>query len=404
MKHSGRSGVAMIAAERRAVAVLAAVFSVRMLGLFLLLPIIALYAARYPGTPAVMVGLAVGAYGLTQALLQIPFGLLSDYFGRKPVIVAGLLIFSLGSLVAAAAGSIEMLIAGRILQGAGAISAAVTALVADLTRPQVRTRAMAIIGMTIGASFLLSLVAGPLLADWLGFSGVFVMTAGLGLIAIAFVIFAVPTPGPVRKPPSAAGALREALSDPRLLQLNAGVLILHAALTASFVALPFTLAALSEVGVALHSRVYLFALLGSLPATVALIIFNERIPAPRRWLGLAILLLMLAQLSLSTVASLWPITVSLAIFFSGFNFLEARLPARMSELASPGLRGAALGVFATCQFLGAFLGGLLGGWLYGLGGSRGVHLALVGLTIIWLLFANRASETAVAPTSRRDAT
>lgn len=394
----------MTAKERRAVAALAAIFSVRMLGLFLLLPVIALYAAEFPGTPAVVVGLAVGAYGLTQALLQIPFGLLSDRWGRKPVIIAGLLVFALGSLVAAAAVSIEMLILGRVLQGAGAISAAVTALVADLTRPEVRTRAMAIIGMTIGGSFLLSLVAGPLLAGWLGFKGLLVMTAGLGLAAIVVVTFAVPAPPVIELPPSPAGALREALGNPQLLRLNAGVLILHALLTASFVVLPFSLQALPGAGVEHQSGVYLIALLASIPATVALIVMNERTRHAARWFGLAITLLGVAQLGLGLSASLWPITVSLAIFFTGFNFLEARLPARMSEIAGQGVRGAALGVFATCQFLGAFLGGLLGGWVYGVAGAGGLHAGLAGLALLWLAISVQGAGARRAGSVRPDGT
>ncbi|NNF52060.1 MAG: MFS transporter [Gammaproteobacteria bacterium] len=384
MKQAGQSRVTMIGRERRAVAVLAGVFSIRMLGLFLLLPIIALYASRFPGTSALMVGLAVGAYGITQALLQIPFGLLSDRIGRKPVIVAGLIIFAAGSLVAAAADSAGMLVLGRVLQGAGAISAAVTALVADLTRPEVRTRAMAIIGMTIGGSFVLAMVAGPLLAGWLGFAGLFFATACLALVAIAGVIFAVPEPPSPAKSGPPRRALREVLGSSQLLRLNAGVFILHAALTASFVAVPFALESLAEISTAGHSRVYLLSLAGSLPATVALILLSENVPRGNLWLGVAIALLLLAQLALSAVTALWPIIAALAVFFSGFNFLEARLPARMSEIAGPGIRGAALGVFATCQFLGAFVGGLGGGWVYGLDGGRGVHLACAVLALIWL--------------------
>ena len=383
----------MIGPERRAVSVLAAVFSVRMLGLFLLLPVIALYAVRFPGTSAVMAGLAVGAYGFTQALLQIPFGMMSDRFGRKPVIVAGLIIFAIGSLVAAAANNVEMLVLGRVLQGAGAISAAITALVADLTRPVVRTRAMAVIGMTIGASFVVALIAGPLLAAWLGIAGLFVMTAVLALVAILGVVFVVPTPGKPAGASSTRGALREALGNRQLLRLDAGVFILHAVLTASFVSVPFALEGLSGGGVVQHSRVYLFALVGSLPLTVALIIINEKKPSTRLWMGVAISLLTLAQVAMSFAAGLWAITAALAIFFSGFNFLEARLPASMSELASPGARGAALGVFATCQFLGAFVGGLGGGWVYGLAGSPGVHLASVGLTLLWLIMVARPGKT-----------
>ncbi len=254
----------MLGAERRAVAVLASVFAVRMLGLFLLLPIIALYAASFPEASTLMIGLAVGAYGITQALFQIPFGLLSDRIGRKPVIVSGLLIFALGSLLAALADSATMLVLGRILQGAGAVSAAITALVADLTRVEVRTRAMAVIGMTIGASFLLALIAGPLLAAWVGVSGVFQVTAVLALAAAAGVSFAVPSPALPAETPGSLVTLRAALAVPALLRLNLGVLVLHAVLTASFVAVPLTLDALWTARLGAHAQVYLFALLAGI--------------------------------------------------------------------------------------------------------------------------------------------
>ncbi len=387
----------MTGTERRAVAVLAAVFSVRMLGLFLLLPLVALYADSFPGMTPLMVGLAVGAYGITQALLQIPFGLMSDKLGRKPVIIAGLLLFVLGSLLAAAADSGLTLLLGRVLQGAGAVSAAITAMVADLTRIEVRTRAMALIGMTIGASFVLALIAGPALAAWLGIAGVFNVTAGLALAAAIGVALAVPTPALAREPVTSREALREALANRGLMELNFGVLILHMVLTASFVVVPFALQGLTEADLSGHARVYLLALLLSLPPTVALIISNERLRRPPALMALAILLVSLAQGLLSGAASLWAITLSLAVFFAGFNFLEARLPARMTELATAGARGAALGVFATCQFLGAFLGGLLGGWVFGLAGSSGVHLTCAVLVVLWLGLVLRSFRRGSVP-------
>ncbi len=389
----------MLGAERRAVAVLASVFAVRMLGLFLLLPIIALYAASFPEASTLMIGLAVGAYGITQALFQIPFGLLSDRIGHKPVIVSGLLIFALGSLLAALADSATMLVLGRILQGAGAVSAAITALVADLTRVEVRTRAMAVIGMTIGASFLLALIAGPLLAAWVGVSGVFQVTAVLALAAAAGVSFAVPSPALPAETPGSLVTLRAALAVPALLRLNLGVLVLHAVLTASFVAVPLTLDALWTARLGAHAQVYLFALLASLPPTVALIIANDRKQRPLSLALLAIGLLALAQCLLAVSVTALTITLALAVFFAGFNFLEARLPARLSELASPGVRGAALGVFATCQFLGAFLGGVAGGWIFGLGGAGAVHLVCAALTIIWLLVVLVEPARAAQPQS-----
>lgn len=385
MKQTGLMGVPMLGRERRSVALLAAVFAVRMLGLFLLLPLVALFAREFPGSTPLLAGLAVGAYGVTQALLQIPFGLLSDRIGRKPVIIGGLLLFVLGSLLAASADTSFELILGRILQGAGAVSAAITALVADLTRVEVRTRAMAMIGMTIGLSFVLALIAGPVLAAWLGIAGVFQVTAGLAGLAALVVAWLVPRPALAVEPLTSTRALREALANPDLLRLNLGVLVLHLVLTASFVAVPYTLADTIAVGIGGHSRVYLYALLLSLPVTVLLIISSERLNRPAWLLTLAIAVVGASQALLAAGGTLWALIAFVALFFSGFNFLEARLPARLTELASSGARGAALGVFASCQFLGAFLGGLLGGGLYGLGGAAGVHLACLALLIAWLL-------------------
>lgn len=398
MKRTSLMGVPMLGAERRAVALLASVFAVRMLGLFLLLPLVALYAREFPGATPLLAGLAVGAYGITQALLQIPFGLMSDRFGRKPVIVAGLLLFAFGSLLAAAAESSVMLVLGRVLQGAGAVSAAITALVADLTRVEVRTRAMALIGMTIGLSFVAALIAGPVLAAWFGIDGVFLITAGLAVLAALVVAMFVPTPALATEPVTSLAALREALASPALLRLNLGVLVLHLVLTASFVAVPFALADRLP-GLGGHSRVYLYALLASLPATVLLIIASERLGRPPLLLALAIAVVGLSQALLAIGGTVWALTAFVAVFFAGFNFLEARLPARLTELASQGARGAALGVFASCQFLGAFLGGLLGGGLYGLAGAAGVHLACLALIGGWLVVSlltrpERAAESA----------
>ncbi len=386
----------MLGVERRAVAVLAGVFSVRMLGLFLLLPIIALYADQFAGATPLLVGLAVGVYGITQALLQIPFGLMSDKLGRKPVIVGGMLLFAAGSLLAAYSETVGGLVLGRALQGAGAVSAAITALVADLTRVEVRTRAMAVIGVTIGGSFVLALAVGPLLADWLGVSGLFQVTAGLAIIAAALIVMAVPTPPRPAQPVTTLGALREALGNAALLRLNFGIFTLHMVLTASFVAVPFALARVSTAGLSGHGRLYLLALLISIIPTVALVLINERRRSPPMLMGLAILAVTAAELILLALgAARWGLLLGLAVFFAGFNFLEARLPARMTELADTGARGAALGVYATCQFLGAFAGGVLGGWLLGAAGEAGVYVLCAAATLFWWAVAVAPARSAV---------
>ncbi len=388
MSKGSITGVPMLGTERRAVAVLAGVFSVRMLGLFLLLPVIALYADGFEGATPLLVGLAVGVYGITQAVLQIPFGLMSDKLGRKPVIVAGLMLFAAGSLLAASSDTLTGLVLGRALQGAGAVSAAVTALLADLTRIEVRTRAMAVLGVTIGGSFVLALALGPLLAEWLGVTGIFQVTAGLALVAAAGIAFAIPTPARATQPVTTARALAEALGNLGLLRLNLGIFTLHMVLTASFVAVPFALIRVSAGTLSNQGGFYLIALLLSILPTVALVVINERSRGPALLMGLAIWLVVGAEVLLFLFGDVrWGLLLGLAVFFAGFNFLEARLPARMTELASAATRGAALGVYASCQFLGAFAGGVLGGWILGLGGEAGVFVFCAAAAGIWWLGA-----------------
>jgi MFS family permease len=379
---------AMKREEKSAVAVLAGIYAVRMLGLFMLLPVLALFASQLKGATPTLSGLAVGAYGVTQACLQIPFGLLSDRFGRIPVIAAGLVIFVLGSIVAALSGDIWTLILGRALQGAGAISAAVTALLADRTRVEVRTRAMAIIGISIGTTFMLSMVIGPALAGLAGVSSLFWFAAALGLGALVLLLVVLPaapeqqTQHVAREKPRFLDTLR----DSELLRLYTGVFLLHAVVTALFVAVPFALRDVAGMVAADHWKVYLPVILVSLAGTVPLIIISERQLDGRISVALGVGILLLGQLVLGTRhSSIGAIALGLVIFFAGFNFLEARLPAWLSQLATPERRGAALGIFASCQFMGAFVGGTMGGWLRGQWGLEGVFGATAALATVWLL-------------------
>jgi MFS family permease len=385
----------MLPAERRASASLAFIFGLRMLGLFLVLPVFALEAAKYAGgdNPA-WVGLAMGIYGLTQGVLQIPFGMASDRFGRKRVIVIGLIIFAAGSLLAAAASSLPWLLAGRALQGAGAVSAAVTALLADLTRDAVRTKAMALVGASIGLMFALSLVVAPPLAAAIGLSGLFVLTGVLSVAGIGVVIWVVP-PAPVLTP--AAGArlagVLQVLTNPALLRLNVGVFVLHAVQLAMWVAVPTLLVLQAGLPKGGHWQAYLPAVVlsfGFMGAVFAL----ERRRQLRGVFLLSIGLIFLAQLGFAAVAGhaagswlLWALGLLLFVFFCGFNALEATQPSLVTRLAPTATRGAALGVYNTLQSLGFFTGGALGGWLAKSWGAQGLFAACAVATALWLCTA-----------------
>lgn len=371
---------ALSAPERKAVAVLAGLFVLRMLGIFLLLPVLALYAAGLPGAAPISIGLAVGAYGVTQAALQIPFGALSDRFGRRRVIAAGLILFAAGSVLAATAEDIGGLILGRALQGAGAISAAVLALLADHTRSAQRTRAMAFIGVSIGAAFAVSLVAGPALQGWIGVPGIFWMTAGLALLGVLLLASLGHRRAAIRGPVFSSEVL-----NPSLLVVDLGVFVLHLVLTATFVALPFALRDLLGIQAHSHWWVYIVALLLSLSGAVPMILVSERMGGAGRVTPLAIGAIAMGQLALTAAPDrLVIVIVGLAVFFAGFNFLEARLPAMLTQRAPTTQRGVAAGVYTTSQFLGAFVGGVAGGWVLGLAGIGGVFGMCVLAGVIWL--------------------
>lgn len=375
----------MTGAERRVTAVLASLISARMLGLFMLLPVLALYAADMGAAAPILIGLAVGVYGVTQASLQIPLGILSDRIGRRPVIVAGLIVFALGSVAAAMAESVQGLILGRALQGAGAISASVMALLADHTRSAIRTRAMAVIGVSIGASFILSLVLGPVISYWIGVDGLFWLTALLALVVLVVFLTTVRDAPRANQRPMDRGALKRAVADRRLLGMDFGIFILHLMLTATFVAIPFALREMVGLAVQEHWKVYLGVMLVSLAGTIPLIVASERGP-PRPVIVLAVATLIAAQIVLArSHASLGGVLAGLWLFFAAFNFLEARLPALLSQMVPDQQRGAALGVFASAQFLGAFAGGIAAGWVLGEAGIGSVFVLCAGAASVWCL-------------------
>ncbi len=373
--------------ERRVGASLAAIFALRMLGLFIILPVFALHAAQMPGGDnRTLIGLALGAYGLTQALFQIPYGIASDLIGRKPVIVAGLLVFAFGSFVAAWAPDMHWMIVGRVLQGMGAISAAVTALAADLTSEAHRTKVMAMIGSSIGLVFALSLVGAPLLYGWIGMSGLFVMTGLLALGAIGLLIKTVPqVPRPALRSPL---PLRDVLFNPDLLRLNLGIGTLHMIQMAMFVVLPHALLARGGLVAAEHWKVYLPAVLVSFAFMVPAIIAAEKRDKMRPIFLGAILLVALVQGGLLLAAeNLWLLALWLMLFFVAFNILEATLPSLVSRTAPPAAKGAALGVYNTTQAIGLFVGGAGGGFIAQNLGDNAVFAICAVLAVVWMAVA-----------------
>jgi MFS family permease len=376
----------LLVAERRAISGLAGLYASRMLGLFMVLPVLALYADTLTGATPLLVGVALGIYGLTQATLQIPFGLLSDRIGRKRVIAMGLLIFAFGSVVAAMADSIGGVILGRALQGGGAVAAAIMALLADQTREQVRTAAMATIGLSIGVSFAIAMVLGPWLASWAGLSGVFWFTALLTLVGLLVLWRWVP-PAPRRLRHRDVGLDRKqfksVITRPDLWRLDLSIFALHLVLMAIFVAIPFRLLN-AGVAVEYHGLAYLGIMALSFVAMVPLVIIAEKRQRMRLMCLLAIgaIAASLASLGLSLSQGHW-LFVWLFVFFTGFNLLEATLPSMLSKLAPAGAKGTAMGVYSTSQFLGAFLGGTLGGLLANTWGLNAVFIGCAVLALAW---------------------
>lgn len=384
------SAVQMTANERRAAVSLAGIFALRMMGLFMILPVFALYAEGMNDVTSTQVGLAIGIYGLTQALLQIPFGMLSDRVGRKPVIAGGLLIFAAGSVVAALATTIEGVIIGRALQGAGAVAAAVMALAADLTSESHRTKAMAVIGMSIGLSFVLAMVIGPVLNHWIGVPGIFGLTAVLALAGVALLYLVVPTPAKTtfhRDTEAEPAQFSHVLRNGQLLRLDLGILVLHLVLTASFVVLPL---ALRDSGFAPshHWQLYLPVMVTAMALAVPFIIIAEKKRQMKRVFVGAIAALLMSQMTLVWgYHYFWAIAVLILTFFIAFSLLEATLPSMVSKVAPAQSKGTAMGVYTTSQFVGAFIGGVAGGWVHEIYGNAAVFILCSALIGIWLLAA-----------------
>jgi len=376
----------MSTSETRAASGLALVFAFRMLGMFMVLPVLATYGMDLQGATPALIGLAIGAYGLTQAVLQIPFGMISDRIGRLPVIYFGLLIFAAGAVLAATADTIWGVIAGRVLQGAGAISAAVMALLSDLTREQHRTKAMAMIGMSIGVSFAVAMVVGPLLTSAFGLSGLFWVTGGMAVLGILVVAVLPRAPAHIRHRESgvARQALGSTLRHPDLLRLDFSIFALHAVLMASFVALPLALVNEAALPKEEHWWVYLTALVVGFFGMVPFIIYGEKKRQMRRIVLGAVAVLVLSELFLWWFGDrLWSLVGGMIVFFIAFNLLEASLPSLISKVAPAGGKGTAMGIYSTSQFLGSGLGGVLGGWLYQQGGLGLVFAGCAALCSLW---------------------
>lgn len=398
----------MNAVERRAMSGLSLVFAFRMLGMFMVLPVLATYGPELANSTSLpmplLIGIAIGAYGLTQAVLQMPLGMLSDRIGRLPVIYGGLLVFALGSSVAAMADSIEMLIAGRVIQGAGAISAAVMALLSDLTREQHRSKVMAGIGMSIGLSFVAAMIAGPVITRWTGLSGLFWFTAAMALFGIVLMAVWVPKPRRQLQHLDSAvnhGALRKVLGNGQLLRLDLGIFVLHALLMASFTVLPLVLVEQGGLPREEHWWVYVIAMVLGFVAMLPFLIYSEKQRQLKKVFLGAIALVGLSQLFFWWLGiNLFMLVIGSVLFFAAFNLLEATLPSLVSKLAPAGAKGTAMGVYSTSQFLGAAVGGFLGGGLYTLGGNAAVFAGCAALAALWWAFAGTMAEPPYVTSTR----
>ena len=396
----------MTSLERRTVSSLALLYSFRMLGLFMVLPLLALYAADLPDATPSLIGLALGAYGLTQAMLQVPLGWLSDQVGRKPVIVGGLMVFAAGSVLAALADSLWGIVFGRALQGAGAIAATVMALVADLTSVEQRTKAMAVVGMSIGLSFAVALVLGPVIAAAGGLATVFWVTAALAVCGVVIVLTLVPTPvvGAIPASESEAGVkpdlFRRTLRDPALLKLNFGVFTLHFILMACFLIVPGALEHLAGVDRAHHWQVYLPVLLLSVVGMVPMMGLAERGGRPHQMFLCGIGFLLIAIALYGMASKPYAFFLGMWLFFVGFNYLEATLPSQVSKSVFSGGKGTALGIYSTCQFFGTFVGGAGGGWVMQHFGKHYLLGLCLALAAAWLILMLGARETLFAATEQ----
>lgn len=381
----------MTSQERQAISALSLIMALRMLGLFMVLPLFALYATHLSGATPTLIGLAMGIYGLTQALFQIPFGMFSDHVGRKPIITLGLIIFALGSAVSAMAHSIEWMIAGRALQGAGAIGSTIIALMADLTSEQHRTKAMAINGMTIGASFAFAMVLGPICAKWIHVNGIFWLATLFSLFALVILYSIVPTPVKTtwhREAEVEPHRLFTLLKQGQLARLNMGIFFLHIIFTASFVIIPIALAHQAGIESTQQWKLYLPTLVTAFVLTIPCIVIAEKKQMVKPFFIGCITLLGTAEILFwHYPTSLLHLAASLFIFFFAFSLLEAFLPSLVSRAAPASRKGTALGIYSCSQFLGIFVGGSFGGILYGQLGSAGVYAFCTLLTVVWIVIA-----------------
>ena len=385
----------MTPVELRATWGLGTVFSMRMLGMFMVLPVLTTYGMALQGASQALIGIAIGIYGLMQAIFQIPFGLLSDRIGRKPLIIGGLMIFAFGSIIAALSHSIWGVILGRALQGSGAIAAAVMALLSDLTREQNRTKAMAFIGVSFGVTFAIAMVLGPIITNALGLHALFWMIAVLAMAGIALTLWVVPNSSSHvlnRESGMVKGSFRQVLAEPKLLKLNFGIMCLHILLMSTFVALPGQLEA-SGFPAAEHWKLYLVTMLISFVSVVPFIIYAEVKRRMKRVFLVCVAILLIAEIVLWGAGDyFWELVAGVQIFFLAFNLMEAMLPSLISKESPAGYKGTAMGVYSTSQFLGVAIGGSLGGWLDGLFDSQTVFLAGALLATLWLLVAMTMSE------------
>lgn len=381
---SQQSGMNKI--ERRAAITLSSVFALRMLGLFMLLPVFSLVGQELKGATPALIGLAIGAYGLTQAIFQIPFGWLSDRFGRKPIILTGLVLFAIGSLVAAMSDSIYGVIVGRLLQGGGAIASAIMALAADLSRDEQRTKIMASIGMSIGAAFALAMILGPWLTQSLGLKGIFLLIALLAIIAMSVIYFLTPNPEKQyiqNDAIASSGQFGLIFKDRQLMRLNFSIFTLHFLLTSFFVAFPSRLQGLG-INLSQHSWVYLATMVGAVIFMLPLIILAEKKRIHARIMITGVLLIALVEFVFGFYdLSLIFLVLVMVIYFTGFNLLEALLPSMISRVAPAASKGTALGVYSTSQFAGAFFGGPVAGLIMQFYGMNAIFLLGGGLALVW---------------------
>ncbi len=378
----------MSATELKAAFSLSAVFFLRMLPLFMILPVLSLAGDSYQASTPQLLGIALGIYGLTQASLQIPFGMLSDRFGRKPIICLGLIIFIIGSLVAAMSDSIYGLILGRALQGSGAIAAAIMALAADLSAERHRTKVMALIGISIGISFSVAFVLGPLLYNYIGINGLFYFGICLSILAILTLLIIVPNP--IEKTKRDKGSinlqsLKSVLSNPYLLKLDISIFSSHLILMANFVVIPLTLRDFVQIESTSHWQVYLGVLFASLFIMVPFMVFGERLKKTKVFYTISIMLIIISQVGLAFVhLDLISLILFMILFFGAFNYIEALLPSEVSKAAPTETKGTALGVYSSSQFIGIFIGGLLGGFFHQQFGIASVHSFCLFMALLWL--------------------